>query len=281
MSGDPHSPETFPGTQDRGALGSALRSGVRVDVATSPLAGRPRPYVMAHRGASAIATENSLSAFRIAIEAGADVIETDLQLTSDNRIVCFHDETTERMTGDLLRVGTATAGELSRLRLSKHDSSASERQHIPFLEELLDIAPRNVVLALELKDARFATLDGAALLTAALAERITDRSVFVISFDLAALHAVRRVAPGLPIGHITLNRLLPLQSVDLLGPFWRLLRLNPFYVRHAHAMGRWVAPLDPDPHARLAYYVRKRVDAVLTADPAETRRRLDGLRGSG
>lgn len=257
------------------------RSGV-LTVDGSPLAGRARPFVMAHRGASAIAIENSLDAFRIAIEAGADVIETDLQLTVDGHIVCFHDETAERMTGEPLRVATATAWEVDRLRLRAPGGSGSliQRERIPRLEEVLELVPPDVVLALELKDARFGTSRGAALLADALRERIAARGVFAISFDLAALHMLRRYAPDLPIGHITLNRLLPFQSVDLLGPFWRLLRLNPFYVRHAHANGRLVAPLDPDPHARLAYYVRKRVDAILTADPEETRRRLDRLRQS-
>ena len=255
---------------------SRLIGSVRVE--TSPLHGRKRPYVMAHRGASDAATENSLTAFRIAIESGADVIETDLRMTADDRVVCFHDETAERMSGDPTRIDAATLAEVRRLRLRPSGASARGEEQVPLLEELLDMTPPDVVLALELKDRSFSTPEGAARLIEQLGERIEQQSVFAISFDLPVLHAIRQTAPRLPIGHITLNRPFPLQSADLLGPFWRLLLMNPFYVRHAHARGRLVAPLDPDLNARLSYYVRKKVDAVLTNDPAETRRRLDAIR---
>ena len=65
-----------------------------------PLAGRARPYIMAHRGDSDHAPENTRAAFRLAAEAGADIIETDLWFTTDGHLVCHHDATLERMTGD-------------------------------------------------------------------------------------------------------------------------------------------------------------------------------------
>lgn len=269
------SPSPSPSRSPSPAPGHGRR---RADVMSSPLAGRSRPLIMAHRGASALAAENTLRAFRLALDAGADIVETDLRLTRDERIVCFHDPNAERLTGELVDIASATAGELDRLTIRAPGAPRSSSERIAHLDQLLDLIPGSTVLALELKDPRLADPPATERLVEALAERIRARSVFALSFDLGILHAVRRAAPALPIGHITMRRPLPLQSADLLGPYWRLLTLNPFYVRHAHARGRWVAPLDPDPHARLGYYLRKDVDAVLTDDPAETRRRLEALR---
>ena len=58
----------------------------------------PRPVVIAHRGASAHAPENTLSAFKLAIDQGADVIEFDVQLSSDKSVVVYHDHSLERTT---------------------------------------------------------------------------------------------------------------------------------------------------------------------------------------
>jgi glycerophosphoryl diester phosphodiesterase len=58
----------------------------------------PRPWVIAHRGASAYAPENTVPAFRLAIEQGAAFVELDVQMTRDGRLVCLHDETLERTT---------------------------------------------------------------------------------------------------------------------------------------------------------------------------------------
>jgi glycerophosphoryl diester phosphodiesterase len=64
-----------------------------------PFLSLPSPWLVAHRGGSALAPENTLAAFDVAVELGADAIETDVRRTSDGIVVVFHDETTERITG--------------------------------------------------------------------------------------------------------------------------------------------------------------------------------------
>ena len=71
-------------------------------------------------------------------------------------------------------------------------------------------------------------------------------------------------------GWITMSNFFPTHSVELLGPAWPLLVVNPFYVKWAHSLGKFVAPLDPAPEARLGFYLKLGVDIILTDNPGLT-----------
>jgi glycerophosphoryl diester phosphodiesterase len=252
-----------------------LESRSRPDV----LAGRPRPYVMAHRGDSDHAPENTLAAFRLAAAAGADIVETDLWFTADGQMICHHDATLERMTGDPRRVNDVSLAEIRSLEIRSRFAADFPAERIPTLAEVLAAVPPHVVLALELKDPRFGAGPAAAeTLCVAIAERIAARTVFVISFDLGRVLRVKAAAPDCRGGHISAWNPLPTQPTELLGPYWTLLAVNPFYVRLAHRRGQWVCPLDPELGRRLGRYLAMDVDAVLTNDPGGTRARIEGLR---
>src|SRR5438552_436235 len=104
----------------------------------------PGPAGFAHRGlhSGTAFPENSVIAFAAALEAGAG-IECDLRLSSDNRIVVFHDADARRMCGSSLQIGTSTMAELGRLRVGEHP--------IPTLASLLQTVGGRVPLLLEVK----------------------------------------------------------------------------------------------------------------------------------
>lgn len=253
----------------------------RAGLSSAAVAAGRRPLVMAHRGASACAPENTLAAFQVAIDDGAEILETDVWWSSDGHLVCHHDRSAERMAGEPLDIPTSDLASIKRLRITGGRRGDPSAARIPTLDELLDLAPPGLILALELKDPRFLQSPYVSRLAERLKARLEDGTVFALSFHLGRLMALRRAAPDFAVGHITLRWPLPTQPAELLGPYWRLLTFNPFYVALAHASGRWVAPLDPDPHARLARYVRLGVDAVLTDDPGETRAKIAALRAGG
>ncbi|TWU26080.1 glycerophosphodiester phosphodiesterase family protein [Bythopirellula polymerisocia] len=89
--------------------------------------------LVAHRGASADAPENTLSSFQLAWEEGADAIEGDFYLTSDNQIVCIHDDTTERVSGVDLDVASATLEELRKLDVGSWKERKYINERIPTL----------------------------------------------------------------------------------------------------------------------------------------------------
>lgn len=237
------------------------------------LPNKPKPYVVAHRGNSAAAPENTLAAFHRAIADGADIIETDLRLTKDDVFVCIHDATLDRTTDGHGPVADLTLAEIKQYSASYGQPSFTA-ERVPAFEELTAILPSNVFLALELKTDRFLERPVAARLVAQLRRAdVFDRTV-ILSFSLDRVIAVQRVAPELPIGLITLTRLLPNVPAQLIGPFWPLLIVNPFYTLLAHRRGMLVAPLDPWPDSRLWLYRLLRCDAVLTNDPASTLKAL-------
>ena len=107
---------------------------------------------IAHRGASGTFPENTLSAFRAAIDAGADMCELDVQLTRDGAVVVIHDETVERTTDGKGEVAELTLEELKRLDAgAKFKGGALKGERIPTLDEVFSVTSGKCGLNIELK----------------------------------------------------------------------------------------------------------------------------------
>lgn len=233
-----------------------------------------RPLVIAHRGVPGAYPENTLASFRAALAQGADALETDLRFTRDGQIVCFHDPTLERMTDGTGLVGDRSLEELRCLRTRYPGDRALSDERIPTLLEVIALTEARVPLLLELKDPLFCQPAYARILADLLAATGMSDSAALVSFHFEHVLGVRRVAPEIPIGFITIGRVLPKREAQLLGPFWPLLYLNPLYVALGHRQGSIVAPLDPAPERRLRWYLRLGVDALLADNPATVRAAL-------
>jgi len=162
----------------------------------------PRPWIVAHRGASSDAPENTLAAFRLAVEQGADMIETDLQLTADGELVAFHDRDLERLTG---AAGAVEESPLARLRALEVGGQA-----IPTLGELLAALPPALPLDLELKRRLADPVSLATALAAAIAG--SGRPLLVSSFDWALLERVRALLPSVSLAPLAKSDPLALVS---------------------------------------------------------------------
>lgn len=234
---------------------------------------RPRPLIMAHRGNSAKCPENTLAAFRQAIADGADIIETDVHVSADDVLMCIHDATVDRTTNGQGAVAQLTCAELQHLSAS-YGQNEFEREIIPTLEQLLEILPESVALALELKSDDFLEEHVCHQLRDLLQRtNALDRTV-ILSFSRERLRAVDRYAPELPTGLISMTNLLPEKGWSMTGSFWPMMFINPLYTWLAHKSGQVVCPLDPVPDSRLWFYRLTNCDAVLTNDPAQTARAL-------
>jgi len=110
-----------------------------------------RLWVIAHRGGSALAAENTMAAFCASTEAGADMLELDVRLTADDHLVIYHDQELTRTAGIDRRVVDCSLRELRLLDVGSYfnDDLASER--IPTLPEVLDWARGRARLLLDLK----------------------------------------------------------------------------------------------------------------------------------
>ena len=109
-----------------------------------------RPIVVAHRGASHRAPENTLSSVEMAWEIGSSV-EVDIRLTRDNRVVVIHDNNTKRTAGEDRSIRQTTYRDLSRLDVGRFKGSAFRGERIPLLSEVLETLPRNRHILVEIK----------------------------------------------------------------------------------------------------------------------------------
>ena len=155
--------------------------------------------VIAHRGASGHAPENTLAAFRRAVALGASFIETDLHLSRDARFVAIHDDTVHRTTNGQGKVHDLTLADLRRLDAGSWFGSEFSGERIPTLEEILEFAKKNdVVFYLELKPT--GAWGGEHALIGALRESGEIARTIVISFDAGIIAALRKIEPTLMTG---------------------------------------------------------------------------------
>ena len=158
-------------------------------------------WVVAHRGASGHAPENTLAAFRRAVELGARFIETDLQLSRDSHFVAIHDETLDRTTSGHGPVHALKLAELRKLDAGSWFDPRFAGERIPTLEEILGFARESdAVFYLEIKPGGAWGLEHA--LVGALRDAQEAVRALVLSFDASTLAAMRRLEPTLMTGFL-------------------------------------------------------------------------------
>ena len=135
--------------------------------------------IIAHRGASHLAPENTMASVMLGWEKGADV-EVDVYLTKDNRIVAIHDETTKRTAGVELKVAEMTSQELRKLDVGSFKSEEFAGEPIPFLADIVETIPPGRKLYIEIKCGQ----EILPFLQQLLAESGKMSQVVIIGFDL-------------------------------------------------------------------------------------------------
>jgi glycerophosphoryl diester phosphodiesterase len=158
-----------------------------------------RPLVIAHRGHSAEAPEQTLAAFRLAVEHGADMIEADVRRTRDGRLVLCHDALVDRTTDGSGAVSDYSFAELQALDAGSWFDERYAGERIPSLDELYDLAlEAGIALCLEVKGD---TGTEQAVLARAIAVEIFRRGRVhddvIASFDHGALAVATKAVPGL------------------------------------------------------------------------------------
>ena len=149
---------------------------------------------IAHRGESASLPENTMTAFRGAIEKGANGFELDAYLTSDNEIVCIHDGTTKRTTGVEMKMSEVTLAQLKALDAGSWKGSQFAGERIPTLAEALSLAHDKFEIYVEIKIG----LEIMPHLKAVMAAepKATPERVVFICFNANVIKALRQQFPA-------------------------------------------------------------------------------------
>ncbi|MBX5436010.1 MAG: glycerophosphodiester phosphodiesterase [Alicyclobacillaceae bacterium] len=264
-----------------------------------------RPWVIAHRGDSARAPENTLSSFLLADAAGVDAIESDVHWSRDGELVLTHDATVDRCSNGSGPVAGLTLAELKRFDFGYRFSPDGGRSYpyrgrgvrIPTLAELLHAVPQ-LPLTLEIKPMR---PEGVRQLLQVIADCGAERRVLLASFRHEMLAAIRREAAGMAVvtsaspreavcfwvrAHLGVPPRRPPYAALQVPPErhgWPL--APPSVVRQAHRVGLGVDVWTIDHPAELAHWFSSGVDGVVTNDPrlalAVRDRRTDQGSGRG
>lgn len=150
------------------------------------------PLVVAHRGASGDAPENTLPAFQLAWEQGANAIEGDFQLTSDGHIVCIHDKDTKRVAGKKRIVSQSTLAELRELDVGIYRGKQFRGTKIPTIEEVFATVHENKKIYIEIKCGPEILPP---MLRAIQASKLEQDQIVVICFDSAVIAELKKAAP--------------------------------------------------------------------------------------
>jgi glycerophosphoryl diester phosphodiesterase len=148
---------------------------------------RAGPRTVGHRGASALAPENTLRSIALAIEFGLDLVEVDVYLSRDGELVVIHDENLRRLAGRPEAVAELTAAELAGVDLGQD-------QGVPRLGDVLALARGHIGVYVELKGARTGEALGR-LVSSGAAEGV---EIISGSFDPALVRELRDAAPNVP-----------------------------------------------------------------------------------
>lgn len=229
------------------------------------------PKIIAHRGASGHAPENTMAAFRLAMEHHADGIELDVMLSRDGHIVVIHDATVDRTTNGTGKVSTLTLEELQKL-------DAGNGEHIPTLQEVLDAFGDQWLINIELKN--YATpFDSLPVVVAQMVKRmgLTD-SVIISSFIPFNFPRFRRHCPNVKQGLLTLPghaklKLWRLFRYDALHPYFEDVDADLVAAEKAHQ--RQINTYTVDDPADIRRLAALGVDSIITNLPQEARTALE------
>ncbi len=233
-----------------------------------------RPLVFGHRGASHAAPQNTLAAFRRAVEMGADGVELDVHLSADGVPVVIHDEKVDGTTDGQGLVTAKPLAELKELDAGSKFDPKFAGERIPTLEEVLAEVGNRLRVNIELKDYSWSDR-GLESRVAALVQRMgLAERVWFSSFNPAGLMRVRKYAPTIPCGMLY-DETMPLPLRNLwLAPLTPHEALHPHYsmiteawARKTHRLGLWISTWtvdDPEVALKMAEW---KVNVVITNEP--------------
>lgn len=204
-------------------------------------------HVFAHRGAKAVAPENTMPAFQLALDMGVDGIELDVQCSKDGALVVIHDFTVDRTTDRCGKVADLTLAELRELDAGSAFGPEFAGTRIPSLHDVLDLVGDRCIVNIEIKTLAYDGGDEADEVAQVIAERRLHGQVIVSSFNPMALIKLRNLDRNIPLGLLYSNQLPgylmqawlgPLMDPDALHPHHRLVDMA--YMARARELGKAV-----------------------------------------
>lgn len=230
--------------------------------------------VIAHRGFSGEAPENTLAAFKKAIEVGSDMMELDVHFSKDGQVVVIHDDTLERTTNGRGKVADHTLQELKKLDAGSWFESPFSGEQIPTLKEVLQLAQGNILVNIEIKNEYLGPYTISDLADRTLQEvkrrREVNRVIFS-SFYPSGLHRIKEGNPQARLALLYHKSWNILEEVTGGKPF-SILNLRRSYltkdkIAKVHQEGMKVNTYTVNSEGEMEQFIRWRIDGIITNHP--------------
>ena len=229
------------------------------------------PLIIAHRGDLSRAPENTLPAFRRAMEAGADGVELDVRLTKDSQLVVFHDRNLDRTSNGAGPVNRSTLAEIRSLDVGSWFDPKFRGETAPTLDEVFESLPPDYLINVEMKVVVRGTKQIAVLVAETIRRHSRWATTMVASFNPLSLYHLRRLEPRIYRGYIWSKRhLFPIRSrcfSPLVSAHWydpANDSYNPKLHRRVRRRGVRMLAWDLDFHRDMQSMASARLDATVT-----------------
>jgi len=231
-------------------------------------------WTIAHRGASGHAPENTIAAFRRAVDLGASFIETDLQLTRDARVIAIHDFTLDRTTTGKGQVHLLPLDQIRDLDAGAWFGDGQPKlfsgERVPTLEEILDFAKEHdVIFYLEIKSGPAWGIEH--VVVATLRDYGASARVVILSFDPSALDSVHRLDPTMMTGLLCEHPSGDLVERTVRAGARQLVArgdlITPGVIDKAHHAGLQVVAWTINEPVQMRHLIATGVDGIITDYP--------------
>lgn len=230
------------------------------------------PILIAHRGGSLEAPENTMSAFRHAVEIGMRFVELDVQMTRDGELVVIHDETLDRTTNGSGPVRDYTLEEIRRFDAGSAFDARYAGEQVPTLREVLELcveAGVGVVIELKAPEINIGMEEKVAAIVGEMWTRGAE-NIWCISFHHDAIRKMRSLDAAMPLGYLYMpgeDFAQPDDTVQAVCPYFMSAIQHPEQVARAHQLGKFVFVYTANEEAHMRQLVEAGVDGMVSDRP--------------
>ena len=236
------------------------------------------PLIIAHRGSSAHAPENTLPAFQLALDQAADGIELDVMLSKDQELIVIHDSNLERTTNGTGKVNESLSSELKKLDAGVWFGEGFKNTRLPLLSEVYDLIGDKMLINVELKNYHNPKDNLAELALTLTKEHKLIDSVLFSSFNAFNLTRLKKLDPHAKTGLLCLPGKSGAPFRGLIGRLFKYDALHPYYkdtspqlLKTSHQRKKQFNVWTVNEVADLQRMAALGVDAIITDDPQHAR----------
>jgi glycerophosphoryl diester phosphodiesterase len=244
-----------------------------------------RPTIFAHRGARAYAPENTLAAFNLAVQQGADGIEFDVQLSADGKVVVIHDKTVDRTTDGRGKISELHLDTLKQLDAGAFFDSAFRGERIPTLSEVFQTVGQKILMNIELKNEYFSWDSLPDRVAEIVNDHKVEQRVIFSSYNPIALIKIKGILPKIPCallahggakGKLECSWGYKILGCQALNP--PLSSVTEALVQKVHASGKRIYPYTANIPDEINRLLTLGVDGIITDDPVLANRLVNEWR---